>query len=221
MTTEEFSALKQEYLSRITENNTCTDPEKKRKNIRLLREEIDERAERRMAGLKDLDSYADEATQQRVLAAVQLEKQALDEAISEVLVDGKLPLEREAFTEFGKRTGLSRRNTRRVQNATTGLFKTVVLHFSFLCLCIFLAPTVFSFFLSLFGVGALLIKGLFEDTAYFSGIVSYTLRGLYNSFSLLLWPIDAKLKAEYLTTAIILGVLGYFVFSRHFLQKES
>lgn len=220
---DDYNSLKQEFINFITENNTCTDAEQRRKNIRKLREEIEERAERRQAGLKDLDSYADEQTQQRVLGRIQLEKQALDDAIDEILVGGKLSFEREAFTKLSKTTGISRKAASRIQSTTTGVLKFIVLQFLALCACIYLAPMIWDLGQSLYGTVALLVKGIFEDSSYLDGVLSYALREIPASLSILAWPFSEAGKQEHLGMAMMWGLIFYlnvFSFVTRLLRKR-
>jgi hypothetical protein len=163
-----------------------------------------------------LDSYADEQTTQRVLARAQFEKQALDEALDDILVDGKLSLEREAFTKLSKTTGLSRKAASNIQELTTGAVKFYVIQIFCLCFCILLAPVVVSLVFSFVGIGLLLVKGVFDDSSYFSGIFSYAIREIPASLTLLFWPFNEALKAENIGLGFGGGLLGYFYFRNIF-----
>lgn len=107
---EEFEGLKEQFINQITENRTTSDEDRCRKNVSRLWLEIEEREEKRLVGLKQLDRDADEFTKQTILRKINLEKQALAEALDEILVGGKLPPIALAKYGFAKATGISQKN---------------------------------------------------------------------------------------------------------------
>lgn len=210
MTNENYLALKTEFIRRITEDGTCKDVERQRKNLRKIRDEIEERAERRQAGLRDFDVHADEQTAQRVLGKIQLEKQALDDAVDELIVEGKLSLEREAFTKLSHTTGLSRKVTERVQFATTGLVKFLVSQFVGLCACIYIVPIFLALCYVIIGTTSLLVQGVFRDSSAFGDALSYAAREIPNSLPLLLWPFSEEGRENHFPSSVGWGLLMYF-----------
>lgn len=107
---QEFDDLKEQFINRITENRTVNDEERRRKNVSRLRLELEEREEKRLEGLKQLDRDAGEYTKQTILRKINFEKQALAEALDELILDGALSPMVQAKYGFAKATGISQKN---------------------------------------------------------------------------------------------------------------
>jgi len=107
---QEFEDLKEQFINRITENRTVNDEERRRKNVSRLRLELEEREEKRLEGLKQLDRDAGDYTKQTILRKINFEKQALAEALDELILDGALSPMAQAKYGFAKTTGISQQN---------------------------------------------------------------------------------------------------------------
>lgn len=104
---ERFEELKAEYRNRITENGTCSDDERQRINLRKLREELNEYAERRNTGLSDFDEYADDYSRQRNLARIEFRRRALADVVDEIIDSAKLSPLDEATHNIRKKLDVS------------------------------------------------------------------------------------------------------------------
>ena len=62
----------------------------------------------------------------------------------------------------------------------------------------------------------LLVKGVFDDSSYFSGVLSYAIREIPAALMLLFWPFNEALKAENIAFGLGGGLLGYLYFRNIF-----